>query len=106
MASLFTDFIDAMNTKIGGEDVADKLNLTIKNIKISSKLVRTFNSIIDVMIKGFSKDMSNLSTDFVNSSVVPAVNTLLRITKYIAELNIDGKEIDIRDARKHAKYIS
>jgi hypothetical protein len=58
------------------------------------------------MIKGFSKDMSNLTTDFVNSSVVPAVNTLLRITKYIAELNIDGKEIDIRDARKHAKYIS
>ena len=106
MASLFTDFIDAMNTKIGGKDVADKLDLTIKNIKISSKLVKTFNSIIDVMIKGFSKDMSNLSSDFVNSSVVPAVNTLLRITKYIAELNIDGKEIDIRDARKHAKYIS
>lgn len=106
MASLFTDFIDAMNKKLGGEGVEDQLNQTIKNIKVSQNLVKTFNSIIDVMIKGFSKDMSNLTTDFVNSSVVPAVNTLLRITKYIAELNIDGKEIDIRDARKHAKYIS
>ena len=80
--------------------------ISSKNIKVSQKLVKTFNSIIDVMIKGFSKDMSNLTTDFVNSSVVPAVQTLLRITRYIAELNIDGKEIDIRDARKHAKYIS
>lgn len=106
MASLFTDFIDAMNKKLGGEGVEEQLNQTIKNIKVSQKLVKTFNSIIDVMIKGFSKDMTNLTTDFVNSSVVPAVNTLLRITKYIAELNIDGKEIDIRDARKHAKYIS
>ena len=106
MASLFTDFIDAMNKKLGGEGVEDQLNQTIKNIKVSQKLVKTFNSIIDVMIKGFSKDMSNLTTDFVNSSVVPAVQTLLRITRYIAELNIDGKEIDIRDARKHAKYIS
>lgn len=106
MASLFTDFIDAMNKKLGGEGVEEQLNQTIKNIKVSQKLVKTFNSIIDVMIKGFSKDMSNLTTDFVNSSVVPAVQTLLRITRYIAELNIDGKEIDIRDARKHAKYIS
>ena len=106
MASIFTDFIDAMNKKLGGEGVEDQLNQTIKNIKVSQNLVKTFNSIIDVMIKGFSKDMSNLTTDFVNSSVVPAVQTLLRITKYIAELNIDGKEIDIRDARKHAKYIS
>lgn len=106
MASLFTDFIDAMNKKLGGEGVEEQLSQTIKNIKVSQKLVKTFNSIIDVMIKGFSKDMSNLTTDFVNSSVVPAVQTLLRITRYIAELNIDGKEIDIRDARKHAKYIS
>ena len=106
IASLFTDFIDVMNKKLGGEGVEDQLNQTIKNIKVSQNLVKTFNSIIDVMIKGFSKDMSNLTTDFVNSSVVPAVQTLLRITRYIAELNIDGKEIDIRDARKHAKYIS
>lgn len=57
-------------------------------------------------MKGFNKDITKLSADFVNSSVIPAVTTLLTITRHIAELNIEGKEIDLRDARKHAKYIN
>jgi hypothetical protein len=106
MANLFTDFIDVMNKKIGGESVEKQLQQTIKNIKVSKNLVSVFNTVMDILIKGFKNDITKLSEDFVNSSVVPAVNTLLRVVMFIDKLNVDGKSINIRDARTHAKYIS
>ena len=106
MAGVFVEFLETMTTELS--DIGDlaTIQVTITNIKKSKEIAEVFTSIIDVLVKGFNKDITKLSADFVNSSVIPAVTTLLTITRHIAELNIEGKEIDLRDARKHAKYIN